>query len=63
MQKEIAELKQNFWESMPADLLVAACTIGACLRAPPPPNFNHLPTALMLSTLCSKILQFVNKNI
>ena len=34
MQKEIAELKKNSWESMPADPLVAACTIGARLRAP-----------------------------
>ena len=35
MQKEIADLKTNSWESMPADLLMAACTIGARLRAPP----------------------------
>ena len=33
MQKEIAGLK-NYWESMPPDLLVAACTFGARLRAP-----------------------------
>ena len=49
MQKEIAGLKKILGRVCFPDLLVAACTFGASLRAPPPPppNFNDLPAVLL----------------